>query len=334
MREVKYEIKPGDRFGKLTIIEEDFDAAEEEYKRNKINGIRGKHKHYLCMCDCGKTTTVVKGSLTKGATTSCGCGRSGIKIGNKYGDLTVVGLSESYEKMAGKKNGKHKYFDCVCDACGKTSSVRSSDLASGKKTDCGCRNGERISNGCAINLVGMEFGHLHVIKRDTGYYKSGVSGRHARWICNCDICNSVTSVSSNMLIRNGKDRCSFCSGKSNGEMKILEIFNNTNVNFEDEVTFDTCVYPDTGRRLIFDFVVYKNGGEISHIVEYDGIQHFKKIRLWDMTTSLDERVKRDKFKNEWCASNNIPIIRIPYTRLASIEYADLMPDTSDFLVSN
>jgi len=44
------------------------------------------------------------------------------------------------------------------------------------------------------------------------------------------------------------------------------------VQFIPQYTFDDLVSPDGG-RLRFDFAVFNKG--LSHIIEYDGIQHFK-----------------------------------------------------------
>jgi hypothetical protein len=57
----KTNIKPGDRFGKLTVI--------------KDSGKRSKHGAVLfeCKCDCGNTSYPQAGSLRFGRVKSCGC---------------------------------------------------------------------------------------------------------------------------------------------------------------------------------------------------------------------------------------------------------------------
>lgn len=79
----KIEIKQGQKFGRLTVIQEvepHFDA-----KGRKVRMI-------LCKCDCGNMTTLQISRLTCGITTSCGCLR-----------LEKVGsLNKRYEKMTGK----------------------------------------------------------------------------------------------------------------------------------------------------------------------------------------------------------------------------------------
>lgn len=52
--------RTGQRFGKLTVI--------EQAGRNALKKVLWK-----CVCDCGKETIAVSGSLVTGNTTSCGC---------------------------------------------------------------------------------------------------------------------------------------------------------------------------------------------------------------------------------------------------------------------
>ena len=49
----------GQRFGRLTVIQR--------------NGSICGHTAWLCVCDCGKTKTVIANDLRKGKTVSCGC---------------------------------------------------------------------------------------------------------------------------------------------------------------------------------------------------------------------------------------------------------------------
>lgn len=54
---------PGERFGRLVILERDYSPSP-----NKANNAR-----WLCQCDCGNTTSAVGSSLRRGKTVSCGC---------------------------------------------------------------------------------------------------------------------------------------------------------------------------------------------------------------------------------------------------------------------
>ena len=55
---------PGDRFGRLVVIEQADDYVTPSGK---------KYPRYLCKCDCGNTKLIDKTNLLKGKTLSCGC---------------------------------------------------------------------------------------------------------------------------------------------------------------------------------------------------------------------------------------------------------------------
>lgn len=55
---------PGDRFGRLVVIEQ-----ADAY----ITPSGKKYPRYLCKCDCGNVKKIDKNNLLKGNTLSCGC---------------------------------------------------------------------------------------------------------------------------------------------------------------------------------------------------------------------------------------------------------------------
>ena len=59
----------GMRFGHLTVVER--------------AGTRNRHAMWLCVCDCGGSSIVEYGSLRRGATKSCGCGKGHITHGKR-----------------------------------------------------------------------------------------------------------------------------------------------------------------------------------------------------------------------------------------------------------
>jgi hypothetical protein len=77
------EMKPGDRVGKLTLVE-------------RVNV--GGRARWVCRCDCGKETRPIESNLQK-AVGSCGCLRKRTQLrsvppfvlGERFGNLTVLG---------------------------------------------------------------------------------------------------------------------------------------------------------------------------------------------------------------------------------------------------
>ena len=101
----------GQRFGMLTV---------KSYLGNK---------KWLCMCDCGKETSVLSSNLTRNHTTSCGCKRANAPLeGKVFGKLRVIQREKT-------DNHRRVYYKCECD-CGNECIVRSDALQSGDVRSC------------------------------------------------------------------------------------------------------------------------------------------------------------------------------------------------------
>lgn len=115
----------GERYGMLTVVSE----------TSRV----GKHRRYICRCDCGNEVPVKVDSLRSGNTKSCGCLKSKTPppkfkdlTGKRYGRLVVI--ERSYEKA----RNNHSFWLCKCD-CGNTRIADSADLHNGVTTNCGRR---------------------------------------------------------------------------------------------------------------------------------------------------------------------------------------------------
>lgn len=107
--------------------------------------------------------------------------------------------------------------------------------------------------------------------------------------------------------KDSKSPCKFC-GITSGELKIKEYLDEHHIQYEKEKTFDGCVYKN---KLRFDYYI----PILNCVIEYDGAQHFRPVKFsahQDADESYSRNVIRDKIKNDFCESNNIKIIRIPY----------------------
>lgn len=230
----------------------------------------------------------------------------------KFGRLTAINI-------AGKDSRGETIWHCICD-CGQTKDVLSSNLRKGLTQSCGCLQKEKAGQKTPIkNLTNQRFGKLIALEPT----KERLNGQ-VIWKCLCD-CGNITYIRSYNLISGSCQSCG-CLSQSHGELKIQEILTKNNISYEKEKTFPSCIFEDTQQLARFDFYVNQ-----SYIIEFDGEQHFTYNNTGWNTKEHYLRVKlHDKYKNQWCKDNNIPIIRIPYTHLKNLELSDLLIDTSLF----
>ena len=281
----------GQRFGSLVAIKPTRDK----------NG----YFSWECKCDCGNFIIVNSGNLRKGRTTSCGClTKEKISnkitknlIGKKFGKLTVI------EKTNDRQQGAI-VWKCICD-CGKETFVSTGNLTSGHTKSCGCLN---TSSKNIKDIKNQRFGKLFVKE----FLRT--ENNESVWLCECD-CGEKCEAIGWHLTRGLKTSCGCI--RSLGETKIIELLKQANLPFEMEKTFDTCRFPDTNKLARFDFYV-----DNKYLIEYDGEQHFKG---WGSNkNNLFYNQQHDLYKNQWCKENNIPLIRIPYTKLNTLCIEDLL----------
>ena len=214
--------------------------------------------------------------------------------GNKYGRLTVL------HKDNERKTNSGSYWVCQCN-CGKIKSVKSSSLRRGEIESCGCLRNERTYKANEHNrdhLEGQKFGKLTVIERDETKPRGIVY-----WICICD-CGNILSIRGHDLKRKDGNQTISCGcyHRSIGATNILNILQNNSIDFVEEYVFLDLP------KSRFDFAIIENE-KITRLIEFDGEQHFKDIPSWG---GLELQQQRDKIKNEYALSHNIPLVRIPY----------------------
>lgn len=283
----------GKKFGKLTVL-----YPLKERKNGKIQ--------WHCKCECGNEIDVISSSLSKGNTKSCGClqkerasqaNRSYEMEGKVFGRLTVL-----------KRNQKGNKWICKCE-CGNEIEVTTNHLNSGHTNSCGCllkdKNKERI-----IDITGQKFGLLTVIGKNPDSPPKNI-----HWYCKCE-CGNIVEISGKNL-KSGNTQSCGCLKFSHGELKIKQLLDNANIPYIMEYSFSNCINPKTNKLLRFDFYVNNQ-----YLIEYDGEQHFNKEKGWG--ENIEDIQFRDNYKTEWCKQNNIPLIRIPYTKLKSLELQDII----------
>lgn len=301
----------GYRFNQLTVLD------EYESRNGRI--------YWHCQCDCGNDTWVSIGNLTSGEVKSCGClshrynGPLQDLTSQTFNDLTVI-----KEFECDIPNGVRRW-ECQC-ACGNRTVVKTSDLTTGKVKSCGCRKISQIPPGSV-------FGKLTVRSATEKRASNGT----IIYLCDCE-CGNTCEVPSSNLIRGDWRSCGCGRHLSYGEIDIANRLDEMNIIFNRNQRFDnlTPIFREErqvsgGRPPEYDFAIYNNG-QLSYIIEYDGIQHFKPQQSgWATEDKVLSTHHSDLLKNHYCFNNNIPIIRIPYNQ----EYnnSDLILETTRFLLT-
>lgn len=292
----------GQRFDKLVVLE-------------KTESKKG-HTNWKCRCDCGnicdKTSEYLK---RKGLPRDCGCSkkvtqkrkraeeRENRLVGQRFGHLTVL---KRLDYTTSDK--KSYYWLCKCD-CGNFKEVPTINLTSGHTKSCGCLK----LDAHLIDITGQKFNKLTVLRRDP---EDG-----DKWICQCE-CGNITSVKSYSL-RKGLIQSCGCINYSIGEKNIYNLLIENNIKFIKEYTNSEL------NRKRFDFAILNDEEKIIRLIEFDGIQHYKDRK--DLFGShskdtLEERQIRDREKDQYAFSHNIPLVRIPYWERDKITLDMLLSD--------
>lgn len=207
-----------------------------------------------------------------------------VNIGDKYGLLTVLEI-------------RPKKLLCQCE-CGTIKEIDRSHVLSGHTKTCGCRS--NYINHNYINEIGNIYGYLKVIE-EAGRDKDG----RVLWKCQC-ICGN-TKITLGKSLRAGLVKSCGCM-HSNGEAKLEKILSNLKINYIKQKTFDNLL-SNNGWHLYFDFYL----PEYNIAIEYQGEQHYScNSRGWNNLENFTKTQERDQLKREYCLSNNIKLIEIPY----------------------
>lgn len=267
----------GKKYGRWTVLE------RVPNKNKKI--------YYKAICDCGTIRDVRKDGLTSGKSRSCGCAPKNTisdEAGNRYNRWTIIKRVENNYK------GDAMYL-AKCD-CGTEKIIRGSSVRLGESKSCGCLQKEAIEK-LTINEEGNRYGRLKVIeKAEKPYKREGVF-----WLCKCD-CGTETIVRADQLRSGGTMSCGCLQSK--GEFIIAELLSKNKIQYKKEYTFDD-LRGVNGGLLRFDFAIFSEN-KLSHLVEYDGIQHYAK----DGDFYKENTQTHDVIKNSYCKKHNIPLIRL------------------------
>lgn len=281
----------GMKFGKLTAL---FRVKNKSSKSG-----------WACECDCGNYTIVDQYDLRSSHTKSCGCGQGSIKdiTGNRYGLLTAIEPTD-------KRDFGSVVWKVRCD-CGEEFEASIDSLQIGDRTKC--------DNHQIKEMIGKTFGRLTVLS----YAYSKNQKRY--YLCQCE-CGNKAIVSGNDLNSNHKKSCGCIN--SIGEENIKNIFISNNYSYIQQITFDTCRFPDTNALARFDFYI---PSEDCFLLEFDGPQHQEQTSGWNDEEYFIKTLNHDLYKNQWAYENEMPLKRIPYQYRDSLTIDDIL--SNKFLIT-
>lgn len=305
-------------FGELHVLCRDNDFVYSNGRRDVM---------WKCECSCGNVKSIRTSNLTSGGTISCGCMRSGRRydtsdtykrkvshsvllkteamVGSYFGSWYVD--SVAYETCNGSDTKIR--LNCICK-CGVARKVLRSSLMNGTSLSCGCHRREVLRERDYFeDLTGRDFGLWHVeSKGDTRLYPRG--GQVIMWNCVCK-CGTRKQVS-RLALKSGESQSCGCMGEPGmrAEIVTMKCLDYLGLRYVRQKTYDNLLGLK-GKSLSFDFEVYFDNR--SFLIECQGEQHFKPVKFFGGDEVYKVQCEHDKRKREYCISNNIPLLAIPYT---------------------
>lgn len=276
----------GKQYGEITVLELDTDLTAAK-----------KRTYWKCKCSCGREKSIRADGLKRIQT----CGECKKDLTNqRFGRLVAL--------QRGKKDkAEHQYWICKCD-CGNICEINSDNLRRGLTQSCGCLHAETTHNIIFQDITGQKFGKLTAVD----YF---VKNKKTYWHCSCECGNECIVAGSNL--KNNHTQSCGCINYSIGESNIAKLLQAYKIKFVTEYIFN-----DLPQRR-YDFYL----PEFNRLIEFDGIQHTKYKNNWYQSIEEFEiSQKRDKEKNQYALTNNIPLVRIPHTKRDNI--------TIDMLLGN
>jgi hypothetical protein len=171
-----------------------------------------------------------------------------------------------------------------------------------------CRNKKTCLDNC-LNTTHPKLATLwHPEKNElTPFDVTYKSGKRIWWKCKCGY-EWKTSLNS----FGGK--CPECN-LTKGEQKIKELLIKSGINYSIEYRYED-LRGIKGKYLRFDFAILNFERTPKLLIEYDGEFHFGKLYNGDDYENL--RI-HDIKKDDYCKTNKIPLIRIPFSEYENLE---------------
>ena len=127
----------------------------------------------------------------------------------------------------------------------------------------------------------------------------------------CPVHGDFPQTPANHAMGTGCPQCR----SSKGERAVHRFLGSVGVNYTIQKMFEDCRSPLQNHRFPFD--VYLPDYNIC--IEYDGEMHYHVTEYFGGEEKLKSTQTNDAIKTAYCLSNNIPLLRIPYTEFKNID---------------
>lgn len=286
------------------------------YLKDIVCDTRG-YVYGVCDCDCGETNIVTAiRALLDYKTKSCSsCARatgSGFNskyasdeyIGKIYGNLKVIKYYYGRDD-----NGQGVFWRTKCLLCNNEKDFKASSLVNGTTISCGCVLNNRNNKYSDDSWLGKDIYGTKVLKILDKEYDGQM------WLCKCKYCGADFKALARKIVSRHTNSCG-CVNESIGIIEISKYLDSKNIQYIKEWS-NQKLLSQYGNRLRYDFAIIKDN-KLYALIEYDGNQHKDP---WAGFGSYDQRlnnfndiVDSDNRKNQFAKINNIPLLRINYSR--------------------
>jgi hypothetical protein len=211
-------------------------------------------------------------------------------------------LEHFLQRATAKHGDKYDYSKTAYETCGKPVVIICKTHGEFNQTP----ENHYAGKGCerCSRVLGQEdFIQKAKIKHNDKYNYDKVVyvGSQSKVIITCPEHGDFEQVPASHMVGYG---CISCKNSS-GEESIRKLLDDYAIDFVAQKSF-----PDLRRLLPLRFDFYLP--EFNIVVEYDGIQHEKALRVFGGIEGLKRRQECDKIKTDYCVENGIKLIRISY----------------------
>lgn len=126
----------------------------------------------------------------------------------------------------------------------------------------------------------------------------------------CTKCGCKWFANPHDVLNGQQSGCPHCR-KSKGENAISDYLKSNDISFEPQKAFQNC---KNIRVLKFDFYL----PDYNLCIEFQGAQHYKSVDYFGGVEMFEKAQKRDNIKRDYCKSNGISLLEIPYTEMNNI----------------